>query len=477
MRSEKFSTHVALIPKFFLSFLSRFLFFLVFFSFSFSFLFCFSFPFLFCFSFPFLFSFSFPFFLFSLVFSFFSCFLSFFFYFLFFTFFFFVFSFFFSRLFFLSFFLVFSFFLFFSSFLSFFLSRLFFLSFSSFLSFLFFFLVFSFFSFLFSRLFAFFFLLFSFLFYFFFINLLTLPPQHGRVAIVTGGSSGIGFHVTKTLCELGMHVIIVDYTGCTSLLDNNAASSNKKNLDLSIKSIKKQVPDAVLEGYEVDLSSMKSVHKFAHDFKSRRLPLHILVNNAGVMHIPYKKSLDGIEKHIAINFMGHFLLTILLLPVLNVSGTNQLFARVVNVSSSTHRVGNIDLTTFTSKGAKPTRYSPYAAYAQSKLAIIMGTYELARRLKAAKCFRVTVNSLHPGLVDSNLHSKAIFPAPLLRRLIGRFYKSPSQGADTVLYVALSPDLEKQSGGYYENSIKHIIYLSIYLSICLSIYLSTCLKPL
>lgn len=280
-----------------------------------------------------------------------------------------------------------------------------------------------------------------------------LPPQHGRVAIVTGGSSGIGFHVTKTLCELGMHVIIVDYTGCTSLLDNNAASSNKKNLDLSIKSIKKQVPDAVLEGYEVDLSSMKSVHKFAHDFKSRRLPLHILVNNAGVMHIPYKKSLDGIEKHIAINFMGHFLLTILLLPVLNVSGTNQLFARVVNVSSSTHRVGNIDLTTFTSKGAKPTRYSPYAAYAQSKLAIIMGTYELARRLKAAKCFRVTVNSLHPGLVDSNLHSKAIFPAPLLRRLIGRFYKSPSQGADTVLYVALSPDLEKQSGGYYENCQK------------------------
>lgn len=171
------------------------------------------------------------------------------------------------------------------------------------------------------------------------------------------------------------------------------------------------------------------------------------------MHIPYKKSLDGIENHIAINFMGHFLLTILLLPVLNVSGTNQLFARIVNVSSSTHRVGNIDLTTFTSKGAKPTRYSPYAAYAQSKLAIIMGTYELARRLKAAKCFRVTVNSLHPGLVDSNLHSKAIFPAPLLRRLIGRFYKSPSQGADTVLYVALSPDLEKQSGGYYENCQK------------------------
>lgn len=266
-----------------------------------------------------------------------------------------------------------------------------------------------------------------------------LSPQHGRVAIVTGGSSGIGFHVTKTLCELGMHVII--------------ASSNKKNLDTSIKSIKKQVPDAVLEGYEVDLSSMKSVHKFAHDFKSRRLPLHILINNAGVMHIPYKKSLDGIENHIAINFMGHFLLTILLLPVLNVSGTNQLFARIVNVSSSTHRVGNIDLTTFTSKGAKPTRYSPYAAYAQSKLAIIMGTYELARRLKAAKCFRVTVNSLHPGLVDSNLHSKAIFPAPLLRRLIGRFYKSPSQGADTVLYVALSPDLEKQSGGYYENCQK------------------------
>lgn len=280
-----------------------------------------------------------------------------------------------------------------------------------------------------------------------------LSPQHGRVAIVTGGSSGIGFHVTKTLCELGMHVIIVDYTGCTSLLGNNAASSNKKNLDTSIKSIKKQVPDAVLEGYEVDLSSMKSVHKFAHDFKSRRLPLHILINNAGVMHIPYKKSLDGIENHIAINFMGHFLLTILLLPVLNVSGTNQLFARIVNVSSSTHRVGNIDLTTFTSKGAKPTRYSPYAAYAQSKLAIIMGTYELARRLKAAKCFRVTVNSLHPGLVDSNLHSKAIFPAPLLRRLIGRFYKSPSQGADTVLYVALSPDLEKQSGGYYENCQK------------------------
>ncbi|XP_014767443.1 uncharacterized protein LOC106884525 [Octopus bimaculoides] len=266
-----------------------------------------------------------------------------------------------------------------------------------------------------------------------------LPPQHGRVAIVTGGTTGIGYYTTKTLCSLGMHVII--------------ASRCKKHIQKAIDDIKKEQPDAVIEGFEVDLGSMKSVHKFAYEFKSRRLPLHMLINNAGVMYVPYKKTEDGLEKHIAVNYMGHFLLSILLLPVLNMSGTNQLFARIVNVSSSTHRVGNIDLSTFTSKGAKPSRYSPYASYSQSKLAMIMATYELARRLKAAKCFRVTVNTLHPGVVDTNLHSNAVFPVPLIRCLISRFYLTPEQGADTVLHVALSPDLEKQSGGYYENCEK------------------------
>ncbi|CAI9726066.1 Hypothetical predicted protein [Octopus vulgaris] len=263
-----------------------------------------------------------------------------------------------------------------------------------------------------------------------------LPPQHGRVAIVTGGTTGIGYYTIKTLCSLGMHVII--------------ASRCKKHIQKAIDDIKKEQPDAVIEGFEVDLGSMKSVHKFAYEFKSRRLPLHILINNAAVMYVPYKKTEDGLERHIAVNYMGHFLLSILLLPVLNMSGTNQLFARIVNVSSSTHRVGNIDLSTFTSKGAKPSRYSPYASYSQSKLAMIMATYELARRLKAAKCFRVTVNALHPGVVDTNLHSNAVFPVPLIRYLISRFYLTPEQGADTVLHVALSPDLEKQSGGYYEN---------------------------
>ncbi|GAB1598296.1 hypothetical protein Ahia01_000106500 [Argonauta hians] len=271
------------------------------------------------------------------------------------------------------------------------------------------------------------------------VDYLTLPPQHGRVAIVTGGTSGIGYYTVKTLCSLGMHVII--------------ASQSKKNIRRAIECIKKEQPDAVVEGFEVDMGSIKSVHKFALEFKSRRLPLHILINNAGVMFVPYKKTEDGMERHIAVNYMGHLLLTILLLPVLNMSGTNQLFARVVNVSSSTHRVGNIDLSTFTSKGAKPTRYSPYASYAQSKLAIIMATYELARRLRDAKCFRVTINVLHPGVIDSDLHSNAGFPVPLIRTLFGRFYLTPEQGADTVLHVALSPDLEKQSGGYYENCTK------------------------
>ncbi|XP_078601244.1 polyprenol dehydrogenase-like [Branchiostoma floridae x Branchiostoma japonicum] len=259
------------------------------------------------------------------------------------------------------------------------------------------------------------------------------PRQDGKVAIVTGGAKGIGLEVTKGLAKLGMHVII--------------GGRSQDEANIAIENIKKSCPQAKVEFMRLNLASMKSIHKFVEKFKSRQLPLHLLINNAGVMLTPYSLTEDGFETHFGVNHLGHFLLTNLLLDTLRSSGKPDHWSRIVFVSSAVHSIGDIKFDDLNSS----KNYSPHAGYAQSKLANVLTAYELQERLLADQS-HVTANALHPGVVNSDLYQHVMWPMRVAQRIMGwiGLTKTTKQGADTILYAAMSPDLEGIGGRYLDN---------------------------
>ncbi|KAL9675779.1 hypothetical protein QQ045_003985 [Rhodiola kirilowii] len=187
-------------------------------------------------------------------------------------------------------------------------------------------------------------------------------------AIVTGGASGIGAEIARVLALRGAYVIIGD--------KNMAAGQETK------EAILKQNPAAKVEIMELDLSSMASVRNFVAQFKSTDLPLNLLINNAGVMGIPYALSVDNIELHFAINHVGHFLLTDLLLETMkNTAVESKKEGRIVNVSSLAHHCSNLE--EHLDKINCEASYNSFLAYRVSKLAIILHANVLSRRLKGA----------------------------------------------------------------------------------------------
>uniref|UniRef100_A0A670IJJ8 Polyprenol dehydrogenase n=1 Tax=Podarcis muralis TaxID=64176 RepID=A0A670IJJ8_PODMU len=226
------------------------------------------------------------------------------------------------------------------------------------------------------------------------------PLQNGNVAIVTGGTRGIGYHTVKYLARLGMHVIIVEFLYC-------------------------------------DLASMKSIHQFVQAFKAKNYSLHVLINNAAVMLVPERKTEDGFEEHFGINYMGHFLLTNLLLETLKQSGTHSHNARIVTLSSATHYVAELRLNDLQSS----CLYSPHGAYAQSKLALVLSAYRL-QHLLTAEGSHVTVNVVDPGVVNTDLYQNVCWAAKMVKWMTGwLLLKSPEEGASTSIYAAVSPELE------------------------------------
>ncbi|XP_039708143.1 polyprenol dehydrogenase [Pteropus medius] len=196
-----------------------------------------------------------------------------------------------------------------------------------------------------------------------------------------------------------------------------------------------------------DLASLRSVQLFVDAFKKKNLPLHVLVNNAGVMMVPQRKTADGFEEHFGLNYLGHFLLTHLLLDTLAQSGRAGHSARVVSVSSATHYVGDLDLDDLQSS----TCYSPHRAYAQSKLALVLFTYHL-QGLLAAQGHHVTANVADPGVVNTDLYRHVFWGTGLLRKLMMSwcFFKTPDEGAWTSVYAAVAPELEGVGGRYLYN---------------------------
>ena len=248
--------------------------------------------------------------------------------------------------------------------------------------------------------------------------------QSGRIFIVTGANTGLGYETTLALAQQGAHVIMA----CRNLSKAQAAK----------QSIEQAVPGAQLEVMQIDLSKLKSVRQFAQAFRSKYNRLDVLINNAGVMMPPYTQTEDGFELQFGANYLGHFLLTGLLLDL--IVQTPQ--SRVVTLSSLVHQNGQINFDDLQSE----KKYSPAGAYAQSKLACLMFTYELQRRLEKAGHQAISVGA-HPGIATTELsRNMPKFQYYLLKYTLAPFLThSPKEGAKPTLLAALG---DAKGGEYF-----------------------------
>ncbi|CAM8933656.1 unnamed protein product [Rhodiola kirilowii] len=259
----------------------------------------------------------------------------------------------------------------------------------------------------------------------------------GLTAIVTGGSSGVGAEAARVLALRGAHVVIG--------VRNMAAGKETK------EAIVKEIPAAKVDAMELDLSSMESVRKFASQFNATGLPLNLLINNAGIMAIPFNLSKDDIELQFATNHIGHFLLTHLLLDTMKKTAReSKKEGRIVNLSSNAHRYAYTEGIRF-DKLNDESGYKSMYAYGQSKLANILHAKELTRHLKEEE-IDITANSLHPGVVATKLFRHfTILNNGVGSRIAKLVMKDVHQGAATTCYVALHPQVKGVSGEYFSDS--------------------------
>jgi NAD(P)-dependent dehydrogenase (short-subunit alcohol dehydrogenase family) len=251
-----------------------------------------------------------------------------------------------------------------------------------------------------------------------------IPDQTGRAAVVTGANSGLGLVTARELARAGARVVLA----CRNLDRGHRA----------VDEIRTAVPGAQLQLEQLDLASLDSVRQFAERFKATHDGLDLLINNAGVMAPPRRKTVDGFESQFGTNHLGHFALTAQLLDALE--GRDD--ARVVTLSSTAHKMGRISFDNLNGD----RRYFRWNAYGQSKLANLLFALELDRRLRAAGS---TVKSLaaHPGYAATNLQSAG---PPLFDRVVmvasnALIAQSDVMGALPTLYAATEPGLE---GGTY-----------------------------
>ncbi|XP_071036244.1 polyprenol dehydrogenase isoform X2 [Parasteatoda tepidariorum] len=254
------------------------------------------------------------------------------------------------------------------------------------------------------------------------------PKQDDKWALVTGGSRGIGLEIVHNLLQCGYNVII-------------GSSSPEEKRNILQTTLQRKFMKCEVEVWHLDLASLKSVKQFAEKYLLTKTSLHLLINNAGIMFVKEETTEDGYEKHFAVNYLSHSLLTMLLLPLLSKSGTHEKHSRIVNCTSCIHYVGNNDLLNF----KEWKYYSKHKAYIQSKLAQVLFTYSLHQKLQTNK-INVDVNCVHPGVVNTDLMTSALI-LPFIGAL---FLKTAKDGADTATYVALSPDIEGNGGNYLED---------------------------
>jgi NAD(P)-dependent dehydrogenase (short-subunit alcohol dehydrogenase family) len=259
-----------------------------------------------------------------------------------------------------------------------------------------------------------------------------LLPKVGEVAVITGAARGIGVEVVKKLVQCGIHVVI----GCRNV---EAGELVKKD----IKS--RGTVSGEVTCFQLDVGSFKSIKTFAELVLERFPRIDLLVNNAGIMFVPYAKSEDGFETHFAVNYLGHCLLTHLLLPrMIDTAKEKGSNCRIVNISSCAHLAGSINFKDL----SMSTHYIPSASYAQSKLAQVLFTKSLDSKLRKHN-IPVQVHAVHPGLVNTDLFNGTLLKtiAPWIPALL---FKTPKQGAETIVHACLAPSLEDCGGSYLSN---------------------------
>lgn len=247
----------------------------------------------------------------------------------------------------------------------------------------------------------------------------------GKNVLITGANSGIGKETAIALARKGAQIIM--------LCRNEEKSKN------AINEIKERANTEQVDLIIADLSNQDSIFSAVTQFKQKYDHLDVLINNAGSILRNRKETLEGYEMTFAVNHLGHFIMTLLLLDTLIKSSPS----RIINVSSAAHRFGKINFENINLEGS----YSSFRAYSNSKLANVLFTYELARRLEG---LGVTVNALHPGTVNSNFgrgqFSKILTPFMALSTL---FMINPEKGAETSVYLASSDEVKDISGKYFK----------------------------
>ena len=248
-----------------------------------------------------------------------------------------------------------------------------------------------------------------------------IMDKNNRVAIITGATSGIGKETAIALAGKGFRLVL-------PVRDQEKGEALKRELAAMPG---KAVP---VELFPCRLDSLDSVRAFAGAFREKYDRLDLLVNNAGIWEMHRRESVDGIEMNFAVNHLAPFLMTNLLLDMLREAPP----ARVINLSSMAHRFAFMCFSDLEGK----KRWNAFFSYAQSKLANILFANRLARELNGDG---VTVNSMHPGFVKTHLFDQ--MPA-LIRKPAGLIMVSPARGAETVVYLATSPEVQGISGAYF-----------------------------
>jgi len=250
--------------------------------------------------------------------------------------------------------------------------------------------------------------------------------MQGKTVVITGATSGIGEVAADKLAGMGARIVFI--------------ARDPARGEETLKHLRAIAPGAAHAVYYADLSRLSELKRVAGEIAAAEPKIDVLVNNAGAMFAAREVTEDGLEKTFALNHMAYFVLTNLLLPSLKAAGR----ARIVSTASDAHKGARLDFTDLQSERG----YSGFAVYGRSKLMNILFTRELARRLEGTG---VTANCLHPGFVASRFgdESGGIFSFGV--KLAKNFAITPERGAETIVHLAASPEVERTSGGYFYKS--------------------------
>jgi len=247
--------------------------------------------------------------------------------------------------------------------------------------------------------------------------------MEGKVCLITGATNGIGKSTAHELARMGATVVVV--------------GRDARKTSLVVEEIRAASGNDSVDSLLADLSSQQQVRRLANEFDSKYSHLDVLLNNAGAVFMQRQLSVDGIEMTFALNYLASFLLTGLLLDKIKASAP----ARIINVSSGAHTSGEIEF-----DNLQGERVYSHRAYGNSKLATILFTKELARRLEGTV---VTVNALHPGFVSTGFgKNNPGFLMKSIRAVVPLIARSPEKGAKTSIYLASSPEVQSISGEYF-----------------------------